>query len=147
MAKKKGKTVRKAASRAKKAKTKVLDPAADFDQPVRKEVSSDGKQKRAPRQSRLAGMEDSAIKDLEEAAIEHSEIRSEIVASRARLHDSEQTISTLMKANGKKSYNHNGIRLKLREGHDSVSVQVKRHDREDKVPESPNQGDVGEAGQ
>ena len=84
-----------------------------------------------PRQARIPGMEDSPIKDVEDAAIEHSEIRTEVVAARARLHDSELSVVSLMKANGKKSYNHNGIRIRLREAHDAASVQVKRHDRED----------------
>ena len=107
-------------AKKKGKKLKALDPKADFEEPVRK-----------PRQARIPGMEDNAIKDLEDAAIEHSEIRSEIVANRARLKDSETRVAALMKTNGKKTYNHNGIHLKLREGHDSVSVQVKRHDRED----------------
>jgi len=112
-------------SKPKGKKLKGLDPKKDFDKPV----------KRKPRQGRLAGMEDNAIQDLEDAAIEHSDLRSEATASRVefkeRLRASEERVVGLMRKNNKTTYNHAGIRLKLREGHDSVSVQVKRHDRKD----------------
>jgi hypothetical protein len=109
--------------KAKPKNPKALDPKKDFDKPVRK-----------PRQGRLAGMEDSAIKDLEEAAIEHSEKASEILAAKGELRSIKERITTLMKANGKKEYRRAGIHLKLRAGHEDVSVQVKRHDRVDDEP-------------
>lgn len=81
-------------------------------------------------------MEDNAIQDLEDAAVQHSELRSEATASRAdfkqRLDAGQAELVALMKKNGKTKYNHAGIRLKLREGVNSVSVQVKRHDAESK---------------
>lgn len=87
-----------------------------------------------PRQARLKGMEDNAIQDLEDGAIAHSELRTEMAAARAdfkeRLRSSEDSLVALMRKNQKKTYNHAGIKLKLREGQDSVSVQVKRHDVE-----------------
>lgn len=83
-----------------------------------------------PRQSRLPGMEDSQIKDLEDAAIEHSECASELVAKRAELKSKKEAVTLLMKHNGKTTYNRAGIRLKLRPGHDDVSIQVKRHERQ-----------------
>jgi hypothetical protein len=105
-------------------KKKKLDAAADFDKPVKR-----------VRQARLPTMEDNAIQDLEDAAIEHSELRTEATASRVefreRLKGSGERLAKLMRDNGKKSYNHAGIRLKLREGQDTVSVQVKRHDKKD----------------
>ena len=89
------------------------------------------KQRRAPR---LPGMEDPAIEDLEQAAVELAELRSQVTANRAadkiKLREAEQLVVALMKQNQKTTYNHAGIRLRLREGHDSVSVQVKRHDKE-----------------
>lgn len=87
------------------------------------------------RQARLPGMEDSPIKDLEDAAIEHSETASELVRERAagkeKLKEIDERIRTLMKREGKKTYNRAGISLKLREGEESVSVKVKRHEREE----------------
>jgi hypothetical protein len=111
--------------RKKRKGVKALDPAADFGEPVKKQR----------RQGRLKGMEDNAIQDLEDAAIEHSELRTEATASRVdfrdRLKASSEKLAKLMRDNGKKTYNHAGIRLKLREGQDTVSVQVKRHDKQD----------------
>jgi hypothetical protein len=101
-------------------KRNKLDPRADFDQPVKK-----------PRQKRLPGMEDNAILDLEEAAIEHSETLTQIAALRAEMKGIDTKIATIMRREGKKTYNRGGIKLKLREGTESVSVQVKRHDREE----------------
>lgn len=126
-----------AAKRKPKAKSKGLDPAKDFDEPV----------KRTPKTGRLPGMEDSPIKDLEEAAIEHSNIQSEIVAKRGEMRDSKTRLVTLMKKAGKTKYNHNGIVLKLKEGHDDVSVQVKRHDKKgsnDVIDVAPADEESGE---
>lgn len=103
----------------KNRKPRKIDEVADFETPVRR-----------PRQARLAGMEDAPIKDLEEEAIEHSDILGEIREQREKLKLADSRITTLMKKLGKTSYNRAGIRLKLREGKDSVSVQVKRHDAE-----------------
>lgn len=111
---------------------KALDPEKDFGQPVKK-----------ARQKRLPGMEDNAIKDLEEAAIEHSETLGEIAKARASMKEIDTRIATIMRKEGKKTYNRAGIRLKLREGHESVSVQVKRHDRQ--ASESPIGGEGEDA--
>lgn len=86
------------------------------------------------RQARLPGMEDSAIKDLEDAAIEHSELKAEMVAERAAMNDKIKVIDSrimkLMKDSGKKTYNRAGIVLKLRD-EETVSVKVERHDKTD----------------
>lgn len=86
-------------------------------------------------------MEDSPIKDLEDAAIGHSDCLGEIREKRAELKKIKTELVTLMRALGKKSYNHAGIVLKLREGEDDVSVKVKRHDREDQGDDEPGEGD------
>lgn len=124
---------RPSAAKARK-KTKGIDPVKDFDNPVR----------RAPKTGRLPGMEDSPIKDLEEAAIDHSNIQSEIVAKRGEMRDSKTRLVTLMKKAGKTKYNHNGIVLKLKEGHDDVSVQVRRHDKEQTASEPPSDDEAVE---
>lgn len=108
-----------------KKNPKAIDPKKDFANPIKK-----------PRQSRLPGMEDSPIKDLEEAAIEHAEKASEILALKGELKSIKERITTLMKTNSKKEYRRAGIHLKLRAGHEDVSVQVKRHDRDDDEPTS-----------
>lgn len=110
-----------AKKKTKKGSSNALDPVADFDAPV----------KREPKQKRIPGMEDNAIQDLEEAAIAHVELRSEIVKVRDQLHESETRLASLLKANGKTVYRRDGIRLKLRKSRESVSVQVKRHDEEE----------------
>ena len=102
----------------KRARRKGLDPVADFDQPVKR------------KQARLPGMEDAPIKDLEEAAVEYSDIKSEIRERRDALKLADERLATLMKKLGKTAYVRDGVRLKLRAGRDSVSVQVKRHDAE-----------------
>ena len=104
-------------SPGRKKTIKKLDPVEDFEKPVKK-----------PRQSRLPGMEDAPIQDLEEAAMEHSETQSQIVALRDELKRTDERLATLMKREGKKSYNHAGIVLRLREGQERVSVKIKRHD-------------------
>ena len=102
---------------------------------------------RKPRQSRLPGMEDAPIKDLEEAAIEHSDLLGEIRETREKVKYADSRIVALMKKLGKTSYNRGGIRLKLHDGKDSVSVQVKRHDHEASEPEqAPGVPVEGEAG-
>ena len=101
------------------ANDKTLDPVKDFETPVKR-----------LRQARLAGMEDAPIKDLEEAAIEYSDILGEIRERREALKQADTRITVLMKKLGRTSYKRAGISLKLREGKDSVSVQVKRHDTE-----------------
>jgi hypothetical protein len=87
-----------------------------------------------PRQGRLPGMEDSAIKDLEDAAIEHSELQAQMVADRAEMRDKLKVIDArimqLMRENNKKTYNRAGIALKLKD-EATVSVRVKRHEKKD----------------
>jgi hypothetical protein len=104
--------------RPRKKKSK-LDPKKDFDAPLKKTP-------------RLPGMEDPAIQDLEDAAMEHSETQSQIVALREELKRTDERLATLMKREGKKTYNHAGIVLRLREGQERVSVKVKRHEVKDK---------------
>jgi hypothetical protein len=84
----------------------------------------------AQKQTRLPGMEDAPIKDLEEAAVEHSDCIAEIRLKRVDLKEIKKNLVNLMKEAGKKTYNHAGITLKLREGEDDVSVKVKRHEKE-----------------
>jgi len=106
--------------RKKSKKVKGLDVAADFEAPVKK-----------PKQARLPTMEDDAIKDLEDAAMEHSETQAEILKLRNEIKRIDERLATLMKREGKKTYNHAGIVLKLKEGEEKVSVRVKRHERKD----------------
>jgi uncharacterized protein YigA (DUF484 family) len=103
--------------KAKKRHTLV----ADFGEPVKKPA----------RQARLKGMEDNAIQDLEDAAIEHSDVQAQIRVLRDDLGKIDERLATLMKREGKKTYNHAGIVLRLREGQERVSVKVKRHEVKD----------------
>ena len=108
----------------KAKKRKGLDPKKNFNEPVRK-----------PRQGRLPGVEDPAIDELEGLAEQHSETLTQIRASREELKGIQTLLATAMRKLGRTSYNHGGIVLKLREGKDTVSVKVKRHDAETKPSE------------
>lgn len=112
---------------ARRKNPKGLDPKKDFDTPTRK-----------PRQGRLPGVEDPAIDELEGLAEEHSETLTQIRASREELKGIQTLLATAMRKLGRTSYNHGGIVLKLREGKDTVSVKVKRHDAETKESERSN---------
>lgn len=113
-------------------KGKKLDPKKDFNEPVRK-----------PRQGRLPGTEDPAIAELEGLAEQHSETLTQIRASREELKGIQTLLATAMRKLGRTSYNHGGIVLKLREGKDTVSVKVKRHDAETK-PEEADEAEPSE---
>ena len=116
------------AKKAQKSKgPKKLNPKKDFDQPVRK-----------PRQARLPGTEDPAIQELETLAEQHSDILSDIRTQRAELKTIQKDLATAMRRHGRKTYNHAGVVLKLREGKDTVSVKVKRHDAEE-APDEPEE--------
>lgn len=97
----------------------------------RPEAAKREPKKRTPRQGRLPGTEDNAILDIEEAAIQHSDIRSEMAAKKVDLKAIEDKLSALMKREGKKEYRRGSVHVRMRLGHDTVSVQVKRHERED----------------
>ena len=81
--------------------------------------------------ARLPGMEDAPIKDLEELAVEHSDALSEIREKRDDLKAIKTKLVAAMKKLKLEKYVRAGIKLNLKKGHDDVSVQVKRHDRED----------------
>lgn len=113
MAKKKGKKVKK------------LNAAKDFGKPVR----------RTPKQRQLSGMEDNAIQAIEDLAIEHSDITSEITARKVDLKSVDDKLGAVMRREGKKEYRRGSIHVKVRPGHEAVSVQVKRHAIETAEPE------------
>lgn len=118
---KKARTPRQTARGTKpksKKQRKALDPARDFSKPV----------KRTPRQGRLPGTEDPAIQELETLAEQHSDLLGEIRTQRNELKDLQKKLAVTMRRLGRTTYNHAGVVLKLREGKDSVSVKVKRHD-------------------
>ena len=84
---------------------------------------------KTPRQSRLPGIEDPEIEELEALAEQHSESLTEIRKQREELKEIQTKLASAMRKLKRTSYNHNGIVLKLREGRDQVSVKVKRHDK------------------
>jgi hypothetical protein len=84
-----------------------------------------------PKQKRMPGMENDPIKDLEEAAIEHSDRLGEIRETREEMKRIDERITTIMRREKIKVYSRNGIVLKLRPGRENVSVKVKRHEAEE----------------
>lgn len=88
------------------------------------------------KQARLPGTEDPAIQELEDAAIEHSDLLAEIRTKRDEIKEIDKRIARLMKENGKNSYTHLGIELKLRRSEETVSVKVKRHEKKEEDEEA-----------
>jgi hypothetical protein len=86
-----------------------------------------GKKPRAKAQA-LPGMEDHAIKPLEEIAEQYVEIRDQ----RMELTESEHTLKInalkLMKKYGKTVYRHNGVEILVITGEDDVKVRVRKGD-------------------
>jgi hypothetical protein len=79
----------------------------------------------------LPGMEDHAIKPLEEIAEQYAEIRDQ----RMELTQSEHTLKInalkLMKKYGKTIYRHNGVEILVIAGEDDVKVRVRKADETD----------------
>lgn len=111
---------KKAGKPASKPAKARIDPKKDFANPMR----------RSPKQRRLAGMEDNAIHDIEELAIEHSDIQAEIAAKKVDLKALDDNLAALMRRENKKEYRRGSIHVRVRPGREAVSVQVKRHDVE-----------------
>jgi hypothetical protein len=131
--KKKAKKASKGKPKSKaKPKLKKLHPGKDFHKPHRK----------AAKQPRLPGMEDSAIQELEDKAREFASIRDERAELGKNLAVAETELLELMTKNGKDQYFHAGILIKRKPGSDKVNVRLNATKAgEEEAPAEPEPAD------
>lgn len=79
-----------------------------------------------PRDQPLPGMEDSAIKPLEDAAHAYAELRDERMGLSRQEVDLKQRLIGLMKTHGKDHYQRDGITIDLVQESETVKVRVKK---------------------
>lgn len=84
-----------------------------------------------PRAAALPGLEDHAIKPLEDVAEEYAAIRDERMQLTDREHDAKALALKLMKKYDKTIYRHNGIEITVIPGEDEIKVRVKKTDDDD----------------
>jgi hypothetical protein len=105
-------------------------------------VATTREKHRRPHSRPLPGLEDRAIKPLEEVAEEYAEIRDARVELTAREHALKVHALQLMKRYEKTIYRHDGIEITVVPGEDDIKVRVKKADDEsaDDAPD-PDAGD------
>jgi hypothetical protein len=83
-------------------------------------------QRRRPKSQALPGLEDHAIKPLEEVAEHYAEIRDQRMELTEREHTLKVHALKLMKKYDKTIYRHNGVEITVVPGEDDVKVRVKK---------------------
>jgi hypothetical protein len=83
-------------------------------------------QARRPRAAALPGLEDHAIKPLEEVAENYAEIRDQRMELTQREHALKVHALKLMHKYEKTIYRHNGVEITVVPGEDDVKVRVKK---------------------
>lgn len=111
----------------KKPKTKKVDPKKDFDKPVWKEPGQTLKAA-AAKQSRLPGMEDTAIQEIEDAAQEYFELMKVRVAALTREVASGQVLMDIMKKHGKTTYHRGAMHVTTTETKEKVHVKFDKEE-------------------
>jgi hypothetical protein len=86
-----------------------------------------------PKSQALPGLEDHAIKPLEEAAEHYAEIRDQRMELTQREHELKIHALKLMRKYEKTIYRHNGVEITLVHGEDDVRVRVKKAGGDDEV--------------
>jgi hypothetical protein len=81
---------------------------------------------RTQKQKALPGMEDHAIKPLENIAAEYAEIRDKRMELTREEHDLKANALKLMKKYGKTLYKHGGVTIQVVEGEPDVKVKIKK---------------------
>lgn len=74
----------------------------------------------------LPGMEDRAIKALEDIAEAYAEVRDERIALNLREAELKQTAMALMKKHEKQIYRRNGIEIRVVPGEEDIKVRIKK---------------------
>jgi len=97
--------------------------------------------KTQPRTGSLPGLEDHAIRALDNAAAEYADIRDQRMALTTQEVDLKARAMKLMKKYGKTTYRHNGIEITIEPGEESIKVRVKKPDEEldDADPDAPEE--------
>jgi hypothetical protein len=81
---------------------------------------------RKPKSQALPGLEDHAIKPLEDVAESYAEIRDARMELTQREHETKSLALKLMAKYGKTIYRHNGVEIVVVPGEDDVKVRVKK---------------------
>lgn len=105
---------------------KGIGPKEDEEAPKHKpELLSDANKKRG-KTSRLPGMEDPEIEELEDAAREYANIRDDRMKLTTAEVDTKGTLLVLMKKHKKETYNHDGVEVKITHEKENVKVRIKK---------------------
>jgi phosphate starvation-inducible protein PhoH len=99
----------------------------------RKKATTQVQQTRRPKLQALPGLEDHAIKPLEDAAELYAEIRDQRMELTQREHELKINALKLMHQYKKTIYRHNGVEITLVHGEDDVRVRVKKAGNDDEV--------------
>jgi hypothetical protein len=87
-----------------------------------------------PRQPRFAGMEDAKIEALENAALDYAHVRDQRQQLTAQEVPLKQELIALMKKEGRETYRHENVEIKMIHEKESVKVRIRK----------PKKGDEGE---
>ena len=79
-----------------------------------------------PKNRDLPGMEDRAIRALEEVAEKYADIRDQRMQLTEDEHALKQHAMALMRKHGKTIYKHNGVEILIVPGEDDIKVKVKK---------------------
>lgn len=101
-------------------------------------ASVNGRKTKAKTQS-LPGMEDHAIRELENVANEYVEIRDARMELTKREHDLKAEAMKAMRRHGKTFYKHGGVTIQIVSGEDDIKVRVAKANDDDE--ENPPAGD------
>jgi hypothetical protein len=101
---------------------KGIGPKEDDHKP---ELLSEANKKRG-KTSRLPGMEDPEIEELEDAAREYANIRDDRMKLTSSEVETKDVLLSLMKKHKKESYNHDGVEVKMVHEKETVKVRIKK---------------------
>lgn len=79
-----------------------------------------------PKDQALPGMEDHAIKPLEDVAASYADIRDQRMELTREEHDLKELAKRLMRQYGKTIYRHNGVEIRIVAGEEDVKVKIKK---------------------
>lgn len=89
-----------------------------------KSAMKSASRKKQPRTAALPGMEDHAIRALDNAAASYADIRDQRMALTKDEHDLKIETMKLMKKYDKTIYRHNGVTIQIVSGEDDVKVKI-----------------------
>jgi hypothetical protein len=114
--------------------------------PMDKKLTRPTRAKSTPTNQELPGMEDRAIRPLEEVAASYAEVRDQRIALNADEHSLKQTALRLMKQHNKQIYRRNGIEIRIVPSEEDVKVKIaKPAEHEDDGEPEEDAGEPAEA--